>query len=132
MIRMTNFCSTALPTILREGAGGGSGGGGLVDLDANDDGGGNGGEGGNGAAQTVEVDFGGEKIALPSKAAEELTALRGKIADHGKVTAPETYALNLPDALKGKVEVSDKHPLYAPVSEWARKHNLPQEAFDEL
>jgi hypothetical protein len=45
---------------------------------------------------------------------------------------PDVYALNLPEDLTGRVEVSPDHPLYAPASDWARKWNLPQAAFDEL
>lgn len=45
---------------------------------------------------------------------------------------PDVYALNLPEDLTGRVELSSDHPLYAPASDWARKWNLPQAAFDEL
>jgi hypothetical protein len=47
-------------------------------------------------------------------------------------SVPDVYALNLPEDLTGRVEVSPDHPLYAPASDWARKWNLPQAAFDEL
>lgn len=47
-------------------------------------------------------------------------------------SVPDVYALNLPEDLTGRVELSADHPLYAPASDWARKWNLPQAAFDEL
>lgn len=50
----------------------------------------------------------------------------------GAPAVPDVYALNLPDELSGRVEVSPDHPLYAPASDWARKWGLPQQAFDEL
>lgn len=55
---------------------------------------------------------------------------RGSRSEGGAV--PEAYALNLPAEYEGRVALSADHPLYAPAADWARKWDLPQQAFDEL
>ncbi len=60
--------------------------------------------------------------------------LRKQISDkaaHGG-EVPNAYTLTVPEKLDGELEASTEHPLFAPVSEWAKAKGLSQSDFDEL
>ncbi|MEC9346423.1 MAG: hypothetical protein VYB54_09355 [Pseudomonadota bacterium] len=56
--------------------------------------------------------------------------LRRQISRQSK--APETYALALPEDLAGRMTLDAEDPLARAAMDWARRHNLSQEAFGEL
>lgn len=46
--------------------------------------------------------------------------------------APERYEMALPEDLAGRMSLDPEDPLAVAAMEWARRHNLPQDAFSEL
>lgn len=89
------------------------------------------------------VAFNGERLEVPEDlwdaekgtiraeaALKRMLDLRRKLSEGPP--APETYALEVPEALREKVAADLGHPLAQPAMDWARKHKLSQEAFNEL
>lgn len=102
-----------------------------------------------------ELDYHGQKLRIPEKFwdrqhnAVNIPALlksnqdlRRKVSGQAARTAPENpadaaaaperYEIRVPKDLAAARKVADDDPLAAAAMDWARKHGLPQEAFDEL
>ena len=56
--------------------------------------------------------------------------LRARLGQRQK--PPETYEIRLPEDLKAAISANPDDPLAQSAIDWARKHELSQEAFDEL
>ncbi len=56
--------------------------------------------------------------------------LRARMGQQQK--APESYEIRLPDDLKDAIKANPDDPLARSAMTWAKKHNLSQDAFDEL
>ncbi len=56
--------------------------------------------------------------------------LRARMGQQQK--APESYEIQLPDDLKDAIRANPEDPLAQSAMSWARKHNLSQDAFNEL
>jgi len=57
--------------------------------------------------------------------------LRQKLGE-GKPTAPEAYELKVPEALADRVKADPEQPIAKAAMDFAKKHGLSQEQFDEL
>lgn len=118
----------------------------LIDIDANDD-------SGDEATKTDDansdeqssahvLEHNGEKIEVPENFRNEdgtpnvaailksQTDLRKQVGE--KPAPPEKYELNVPEALQEVIKPDNDNPMVAPVMEWAKKHGISQQAFDEL
>ena len=82
-----------------------------------------------------DPDLNGGKGGVNAGAAAKMALdLRKQISDKaaGQSTVPEAYDLTVPDALSDMLEANTDHPLFAPVTEWAKEKGLSQTDFDEL
>lgn len=123
----------------------GDAGGGAPAAGSEDSGAGSNGNGG-GAARFIE--YKGERIEIPEnywdneanegKGAANTGALAKAVADlrrqvSEKPKAPDKYELpSLPEELKGKAEINAEDPRIPAVNEWAKKHGITQEAYNDL
>ena len=83
---------------------------------------------------TAELDLGGVKHTVPKAVADHVADLTKAKDEATASNVPEgDYALNVPEDLASQgIEASADDPMYGIATEWARKHNVSQEAFDEL
>jgi len=80
---------------------------------------------------TLNDGAGGINGAAAAKMAMDL---RKQISDKAaaREEVPTAYTLTVPETLAETLEASTEHPLFAPVSEWAKAKGLSQDDFDEL
>lgn len=96
-----------------------------------------------------EIEYKGERIEIPENywdagandgdgapntgaLAKAVTDLRRQLSGAGRAPVPDAYELSVPDDLAERITADADHPLAAPTMEWAKKHGLSQDAFNEL
>lgn len=90
-----------------------------------------------------EIDYHGAKLSVPAKfwnrEKDEVNLpallkshddLRRKVSIMGK--APVKYEIRVPKDIAARRAVAQDDPMAVAAMAWARRHNLPQQAFDEL
>lgn len=78
-----------------------------------------------------DAESGAPNVGALAKAAADL---RRKVSEKEaeKPQAPESYELRVPEELAERIKPIADDPLAKSAMDWAKKHGIPQEAFDEL
>lgn len=100
-----------------------------------------------GSRKAREIDWHGQKLSVPEKywdaglntvnipaLLKSSEDMRRKVSDKPaeKPAAPERYEIRVPEDLAKTRKVAEDDPLAAAAMDWAKRHGLPQAAFDEL